>query len=391
LGEIKHEKQKQEESMFTEYEKKSRHNAIRQILDTHGLKALLLIGDKNTGHGVYGDLRYYTNNVTVYNRQIVVVFIDSEPVLIAGGDLSRKAAIRRSFVGDCRTSYNYLEDLTKLLKERGVSKGRIGVSFEMLPVAWYRYLEQGFPDVEWVEIHEPIMQMRLQRSQEEADAFRKGAALADGEFETAVRFIRPGVSEYEIVAEIEHYGRARGVEEHFTLIGSGKFATGEANNMYAPSHRRIETGDTITMEITPRYEGYWTQLNRTVNVGKPNEDVKKMQKVCFDAIKKGLEKLKPGLTPRDIYVAVESYLGACGYVLNPPGVKEGIPLGHIFGVDLADDRIAPNDLVLTPGTAVTIHPLVSDGKKFVTWGETYLVTQDGYERLNRVVDEVLTL
>jgi Xaa-Pro aminopeptidase len=377
--------------MFTESEKKSRHSAVQQLLDTHNLRALLLIGDKNVGPGIYGDFRYYTNNVTVHDKQLVVVLPDSEPVLIAGGDLSRKAAIRRSFMSDCRTSYNTLADVTKLLKERGVSKGRIGVSFEMLSAAWYRHLKQEFPDIEWVETHGHIMQIRFQRSQEEADMYRKGAALADGEFEAAVKFIRPGVSEYEIVAEIEHYGRARGVDEHFTLIGSGKFAAGEASDMFAPSHRRIETGDTVAMEITPRYEGYWTQLNRTVNVGKPNDDVEKLHKVCCDAIKKGLEKLKPGLTPRDIYVAVESYLAGCGYVLNPPGIKEGIPLGHIFGIDLIDDRIAPNDLVLTPGTAVTIHPLVSDGKKFVTWGETYLVTQDGYERLNRVGDELLTL
>ena len=379
--------------MFTDSEKESRHGAIRQILDTDGLKALLLIGDRNIGPGFLGDFRYYTNNTIIYYRQIAVLFPDSAPVLFTPSEVSSQAAVDRSFMSDCRPSYDYLPHVTELLKERGVSQGRIGVNFEMLPVAWFGQLKQEFPQIEWVDTHERIMQIRLQRSQAEVEAYRAGATLADGEFEAAVNFIRPGVSEHEIVAEIEHYGRARGVEEHFTLIGSGKFALGHPSYIYAPSHRRIEIGDCVKLEITPRYEGYWTQLNRLVSVGKCDDDLEKMQKVCCEAIQKGLEQLKPGAILKNIYLTVKCYLADCGYELNPPGIKGGIPLGHVQGVDLAEDRLEKNAMPLKQGTSVIIHPMVRtpDGKKWVVWGETYLVTADGYERLNRASDELLTL
>ena len=222
------------------------------------------------------------------------------------------------------------------------------------------------------------------------EIFRKGAQLGDGGFESAVKMIRPGVSEYEIVAEIERYARAGGAEAHFTLIGSGKFAFGDGNTLplpYSPSPRRVEDGDSIVMEITPRYEGYWTQLVRTVNVGRPNRDLEKMHRVCCNAIKKGLEWFKPGKTIKDVVLAMESYVTDCGYLFKPPS-------GHICGVDLLEARVSrQNEMVLEPGMAVIIHPTVftPDGKNSFFWGETYLVNPDGYERLHRSTDELLTL
>jgi hypothetical protein len=69
-------------------------------------------------------------------------------------------------------------------------------------------------------------------------------------------------------------------------------------------------------------------------------------------------------------------------------------MGHICGIDLVESLIeSRNQMKLTPGTAVILHPrlFTPDGKSNSFWGETYLVTQDGYERLNRVGDEVLTV
>jgi len=375
---------------FTTVKREARHKAILEILKEDHLMALLLIGDTNVGNGFLGDLRYYTDNVVIFGRQVVVVFAQSEPVLFAGSEIQRQAALRRSSVKDCRFSEDLVADVAKLLKERGISTGRIGINFEMLPLAWYHFLRQEIPQINWVETHDRIMQIRFQRSQEEAERFRKGAVLADGGFEAALQMIRPGVSEYEIVAEIERYARAGGAEAHFTLIGSGKFAFGEDNRLplpYSPSPRRLEEGDSTVMEITPRYEGYWTQLVRTVNVGTPNSDLKKIHRVCRDSIQKGLERFKPGNRVKDVVLAMEAHVTACGYLFKPPS-------GHLCGIDGIEARVScQNEMVLEPGTAVILHPTVftPDGKNSFFWGETYLVNPDGYERLHRSTDELLTV
>lgn len=375
---------------LTTKERELRDRALRNLMKTQDLQALLLIGDTNVGHHFYGDLRYYTDNRIIFYRQVVVILPETEPVLFAGSEIQRQAALRRSSVKDCRLIDNPIVDVVRLLKERGIFRGKVGVNLEMLSTAWYLYLRQELPQIEWVETHEQIMQIRFQHSKEEMEIFRKGAKLGDGGFEAVLRMIRPGVNEFEIAAEIERAARSGGAEDHFTLIGSGKFSLSEENALplpYSPSFRQIELGDSVVMEISPRYEGYWTQLVRTLNVGKANKDLEKIHRICHEAINKGLEQFKPGKRVKDVVLAMEDGVKESGYFLKPP-------IGHICGVDMVEARVTgQNEMVLQAGTAVIIHPTVfsPDEKHSFFWGETYLVKEDGYERLHRSTDELLTI
>lgn len=375
---------------FSSDERKRRDRAMQRIIETGNLRALILLGDTNVGNNMYGDFRYYVDNRIIFYRQAAVLFPDSTPVLFVGSSIQRQAASRRSSIQDCRQSDNLTEDIVALLKERRVTKGRVGVNLEVLPVNWYNFLKESLPDIDLVETHPEIFKARGDRSAEEAELFRACGPLGDGGYQAALGMIKPGVSEYEIAAAIEGYARARGAEQHFTLVGSGKFALGDQNALplpYSPSPRRIENGDSVVMEITPCLEGYWTQLVRTVNVGEPNADLEKLYRLASDAIKKGLEVFQPGKTIRDVVLVIDNYVKKAGYVPKPP-------YGHVCGVDLVEARVsAQNDQVLQPGTAVIIHPTVStpDGKNTFFWGETYLVTDDGYERVNKASDELLVL
>lgn len=374
---------------FSSMERKRRDRAMQRIIETENLRALILLGDTNVGN-VYGDFRYYVDNRIIFGRQVALLFPDWEPVLFVGSSIQRQAASRRSSIQDCRQSDDLLRDIAALLKERRVTSGKVGVNFEVLPVNWYNFLKEALPGVDLVETHPEIFKARGDRSAEEADLFRACGPLGDGGYQAALRMIKPGVSEYEIAAAIEDYARARGAEQHFTLVGSGRFALGDKNALplpYSPSHRRIEDGDSVVMEITPCLEGYWTQLVRTVNVGAPNGELEKLYRVASGSIRKGLEVFKPGRTIRDVVLAINDYVKKAGYIPKPP-------YGHVCGVDLVEARVsAQNEQVLTPGTAVIIHPTVEtpDGKNTFFWGETYLVTDDGYERVNKASDELLTL
>jgi len=375
---------------FSDTELKRRHKAIHRIMDKRELKALILFGDTNVGNDVLGDLRYYVDNRNIAGRQVAMLFPRREPVLFVGSAIQRQAAERRSSIKDCRLSDNMPADMVKLLKEQNVLNGKVGVNFEVLPVNWYNYLKKELPEIDWVETHGDILSVRLHHVPEEADLFRKCAALGDGSYEAALKTIRPGVSEYEIAAAVEAYARARGAEQHFTLVGSGKFALGDQNGLplpYSPSMRRVEGGDSVVMEISPCLEGYWTQLVRTVNVGSPNAELEKLYRVSRDAIKKALEVFRPGKTVRDLVATMDAHIKSCGYIPKPP-------YGHVCGVDLIDARVSPqNGQVLEPGTAVILHPTVftPDHKNSFFWGETYLVTEDGCERIHHASDELITL
>ena len=375
--------------MMTVKEMERRRKAISQILQSANLKALLLIGDAGHGWEFNGDLRYYINNRTISQREAVVILPDSEPVYFSPTTGKVTELKARSFLNDCRPSAFPITDTIEFLKERGISSGIIGVNFEMLPAAWLARLKEAFPKIEWVETHDRILPLRLQKSREEVDILRTAASLADGSYEAGLKAIRPGMTEFEVIAEIEHFSRARGAEEHFTQIGSGKFSFSEGTNLifYYPTQRRIEKGESLLMEITPRYAGYWTQVVRAVNVGQPNPDLEKLQKVSRDILNAGLEHFKPGNKMKDFVLAMEAYAKHLGYPV-------GGAFGHMTGIDQIEGRVSSqNELELTPGTSVIIHPLVftPDRRNWTVSGETYLVTENGYERLNKTSEALITV
>lgn len=375
---------------FTEAEKKRRHEAIQKLMKEKDLQALVLIGNMTVGHSYHGDFRYYTNNHIFFQRQVAVVFPGSEPVLFNYSDFSRRASMERSLIDDVRVSTNFIADTVELIKTKGASKGRIGVNFEMLSATWYLYLRTELAKAQLLDVHDDIMEIRFQHSDEEIEVYRKGAALADAGFEAALKMIRPGVSEYEIIAEIEHVSRRQGADEHFTLIGSGKFSFSNDRSLplpVTPSERRIQEGDSIVLEITPRYQGYWTQLVRMVNVGQRNDELEQIQIVARDAIRRGLEEFKPGNKVKDVALAMQAYIAQTGFVPRAP-------FGHVCGIDLVEERVSlDNERLFVPGFAAIVHPMVktADDKNLIFWGETYLATKEGYERLHKTGDDLLTV
>jgi Xaa-Pro dipeptidase len=363
------------------------------VIQKRELEAVLLIGDVNNGQHYFGDLRYFGNNKIICNRQVIIVFKDLQALVLASSLIQTHANERRAFIKDCRYTEDLLGDAVRLLKERGLTLGKIGTSYEILPAAWYITLGKELPGISWVDIHDDILNMRHIRSTEEVEALKISAQLCDAGFEAAAKLIKPGVTESEVAAEIEYAARKGGAEDHFTLIGSGRFSfQADKNSLYLPydppaKARKLEHGDSVVMEITPRYDGYWTQLVRAVNVGEENSDLAVIQKVCVDAIKEGTKGLKTGNTISDVVTVMDQYVKENGFLMVPP-------LGHVCGVDMIDGRVSPaNTRILTPGQTVIIHPTLStlDGSVRFFWGETYLVTETGPENMMKASEELLTV
>ena len=101
---------------------------------------------------------------------------------------------------------------------------------------------------------------KKRHSEEEVETIRKCARLADEGYEAVKRTIKPGMTEQQVVAELEYAIQRKGGEYNFTLISSGRFSFDDnklpcihAATMF---DKVIEPGDNVAMEITPRYNGY---------------------------------------------------------------------------------------------------------------------------------------
>ena len=88
-----------------------------------------------------------------------------------------------------------------------------------------------------------------------------------GATSTSCEVCEPGMTEFELVAEVESFVKAHGAEDNFMLVASGGT---EVTGMKPPTARRFQPGDSVTTELTPQINGYYAQICRTLVIGEPS-------------------------------------------------------------------------------------------------------------------------
>lgn len=365
--------------MFSENERKRRLDAAAQLIKDEGLEAIYLIGNGTVGTNSFGCFRYFTDNRVFFYLSSAVITPDGNIIGVVNNQMGRLNLIRSSFVREAIINGDQVDGVVEILKSHGITKGRLGVFFEVLPSAWMHRLQTAMPELELVDVSEQVFALRTQKSAEEIEAQRICGKIADAGYKALCEAAKPGVRENEVVAAVDRTMQKLGMEESFMLITSGRFSAEKHGlptlHNTASINRVIEAGDSVAMEITPRYRGYWTQIVRTISVGEPNADLDEFRRVIVGAIDAAKTILKAGVPVGDVVKKMRQYIEGEGYRLS-------MPCGHIAAIDLNEERLVEdNTRPLTPGMLVIIHPTVLNDKlsSGIFWGESYLITEEGYE------------
>jgi len=353
-----------------------RYAAIRKRMKRDSLDCLLVVGladDFNRGN-----IRYVTGS----GRGGCCVFPPAgNPVFMIGPNQSASPKIRKTVEAfellDLRETDNPAEQVVQELS-RFYSGSRVGiVGMACIPVPMYLAVKEKFPDklVDSMKIFEDL---RSIKSEEEIEKMRIAAAVADDVYAMLKNLVRPGLSDYEIYGQVKRLIYEKGCEYSFDLID----AAGSRMNMtFWPTGERLKNNDTLFMEITPAYEGYYAQLPVTLPVGKYPPEIKRMILVWEQADRAALEILKPGTKISDLYHALVDTVQENGYIspLRP---------GHAIGLDALDfwSITASSTITLKPGMTLAVHPSIMTeiGGDACGMGYTYLITDTGAERFSKV-------
>ena len=248
------------------------------------------------------------------------------------------------------------------------------------PFLWGEKIQESFPGVRLVEFGPVLKQLRAYRTAEEIWLVKKSAALVDRAFTEGIKHIKAGKTEWEIIAWMDYILKSNGVEKSFNIISQGPKV-----DAYVPSGRKIGKRGMVFTELTACYGGYWTQLARAVCLEKPDKRLVKLHQVAVQAIKAALPYLKPGFKVAESMTAMEEYVKNSGLGCTPV-------YGHIVGIDMVEDRPSPkNQTEIVPGMVFIVHPWPILDESSLLWGETYLITEKGNQRLNKVGDELIVL
>jgi len=363
-------------------ERESRFKAVRRRMAEQGIDALIARGSS----AVRGDgaaFRFLTDFPNI-NIPLVLIFFRAAaepPILLVESRFQAMHAEENSWAGDIRLNNNFFHSLVEVVKEKKLEGTAVGIDgLHNFPFLWGQRLEEMFPGITLSEFGPALKQLRAYRTPEEIKLVKKSAALVDCAFTEGIKAIKPGKTEWEVMARMDFLLKSNGVEKTFNIISQGAKV-----DAYVPSSRKIKKKGMVFTELTANYGGFWTQLARAVSLGKPDSKLVQLHRGAVKAIKEALPYLKPGNKVSQPMSAMEQSVKNSGLGCTPV-------YGHIVGIDMVEDRPSPqNETEITPGMVFIVHPWPILDDASLLWGETYLITEKGNLRLNKVGDELIVL
>src|SRR5699024_8984706 len=158
--------------------------------------------------------------------------------------------------------------------------------------------KQAFSNVELTPVSNMVENLRLIKSDEELAIMQKAADIAEKAYEHILTYIKPGVKEIDVANELEFYMRQLGATSSSfdTIVASG-YRSAVPHGV--ASEKEIQSGELVTMDFGALYEGYCSDITRTVAVGEISDKLKEIYDVVLTAQKLGVEHIKPGMTGKE--------------------------------------------------------------------------------------------
>jgi len=260
---------------------------------------------------------------------------------------------------------------------------RIGISHaELLPVGLRKALEEGIGANTAMRSATRLMSgVRMVKSDDELERMRRCGEITDAGWDALVQALKPGVTEYELVAHTEARLKAMGATDNFMLIASGGE---EVRGMTPPSERRLQKGDMVRTELTPQWDGYWTQICRSAVLGQASDGQRESFELFREAMEAGLNVLRAGVTAHDVAMAENDVFRARGFG-DYCTARFTRVRGHGHGAHLDEVPIVEGvETVLERNAVVIVHPnTFTPLAGYHVLGDPVVVTDDGWEPLLR--------
>lgn len=280
-------------------------------------------------------------------------------------------------------------DVFSYLTEKKIK--RLGVEKEFVTLRFMEALTSTCGKMETEGIGTVLTELRMVKDEEELSRIRRACEITDLAFEHVLTQIHEGMTETEIDCILQGYMRAYpevdSMADRF-IVASGEH--GALPHGIAGS-RKIQNGDLITMDFGCNCLGYWSDVTRTVCLGKANEKQKEIYSITLEAQEAAIQGVKAGKTGREIDRIARDVITNAGY-----GEYFGHGLGHSFGLEIHEaprcSQTLACDIPLQPGMIMTIEPgIYIPGFGGVRIEDDIVVTEDGCMNLTKAAKTLIEL
>ncbi len=359
------------------------------------------------------DLYYFAGTV---QTGLLCLPASGEPIYLVQKSLSRA---RLESPVDKLLPLGSLKKAPGILASEGWRlQGKIGLEMDVLPANLFFRFRELFPSAEFIDASEAIRKIRMTKSAHEVEQVRRAAHMLKLAFQEIPGWIRPGVTELEVMARLEGFLRLHGhqgltrmrgfnYEISYGTISSGPSAS---HPTYFPgpvgfvglypaipnggSERRLTEGDTIIADIVGGYGGYLADKTRTFALGEITIEMEKAHAFVLELMSVTTSMLKPGVSCEHIYKSISDIVKNSAYASGFMGSGDSQVrfLGHGVGLELDELPVLASgfDIPLERGMTIAIEPKIFfPGRGGVGIENTYLITESGYENLTDFPEEII--
>lgn len=264
---------------------------------------------------------------------------------------------------------------------------KLGFEKDDVTFAGFERYEKSL-EVNLVPVSGLLEEIRLIKSPEELQILKRAGEIADAAYEHIQTYIKPGVREIEVANELEFFMRKQGAtSSSFDIIVASGYRSALPHGV--ASEKKIQSGELVTMDYGALYNGYCSDITRTIAVGHISDELKAIYETVLEAQLRGVKGIKPGMTGKEADALTRDYITDKGY-----GEYFGHSTGHGLGLEVHEEpRLSHlSESVLVPGMVVTVEPGIyvpSVGGCRIE--DDIVITETGNERLTNSTKELIQL
>lgn len=350
-------------------------------LDNQQIEAMLITSPKH----VY----YLTGFATDPHERFLGLLLarGEEPALLVPA-LDYEAAASATGMARIHThadTDNAYDVLSKLVP---TSVRTLGVEKDDLSVTRFEALAVAIGAESYMDVGGPLREMRAMKSPDEVARMRHAARLVEDTLRAGVARAKPGVTEIELVAELEYQMKKLGAQgpSFDTMVLTGaKSALPHGK----PDATPIREGDLLLFDLGVFADGYASDITRTFAVGDISDEAKRIYAAVLEANGRAIEAIRPGITLGSLDRTARAVIESAGF--GPYFMHR---LGHGLGLDIHEYPSVHglNEDLVRAGLAFTVEPgIYVPGVGGVRIEDDVVATEDGVDVLTTFPKELTVL
>jgi Xaa-Pro aminopeptidase len=282
-------------------------------------------------------------------------------------------------------SSSFVNDLESIMgKEKRIQK--IGVvGWEIITYRLGAFLTE-FSGKELINLDPELHALRLIKTQYEIKMIEKAIEITEEALKESFQIAGIGTTEKELAAYQEYLIKKQGADLAFeTVVASGE---NSLKIVSLPTERKLQAGDTVILDTGAKWNGYCSDLTRTLVVGEPTSKQKEVHQILTHILDLLLHNIKPGIKAKEVHQMAQDLFQKAGL-----GKLES-RIGHGIGLDTSLEPLdlQTDEFPLMPGMTFCIEPgYYGQDSGGIRVEDDVLVTAEGCQRISTLPVELLII